>query len=502
MPIGKWIATLGLCLFLVGMLSCQQGFDDNERFSSDVSGVTLESPELNENSFQALVNTNGEESVKVTWPVVKGAGGYLFNVAIVDDPSNPVEVVKDSIVDGCSIIFKKKEDTKYEISIKTLGNEKLNNKEAELANNYAYSTLVPAQTIAEGQELVEFVRANLQNSTQEQGLELLGGKTYYLNEIIDFDLNTVTFRGNKANRPTIVLGPNGGLMTQGGLKLKFINFDCTETSKIGILGLSDNPSATISTEALGYKNDEANQNGFVINDPIIIQECNFKNIKNSLLYGNKKPWSLRDFRIVDCIVQLNNPGSSSVIRLDDGGNGLIKDLTVRNSTFLNLVENKSGYFIRYSNASNAQPKKIFGNAGNSSTFTIEHNTFSHVMSGKDFANNMPNTNTLTTKVQYNIFYDVFRVYQILQSQAKRYTADNIIYGVPGRDPQSTDLDRTDTDGKPYTTLEDPDFEGPFEVALNLEEVNGGLKFTPRSALALDKKIGDPRWIETEDTEEE
>ena len=205
---------------------------------------------------------------------------------------------------------------------------------------------------------------------------------------------------------------------------------------------------------------------------------------------------MRDFRITDCIVQLNNSGSNSVINLYGASNGLIKDLTIKNNTFYNLIQNSSAYFIRYSNSSNAQPKKIFGSSGDSSTFTIEYNTFSHVISNKDFANNMPNTNTLKTNVQYNIFYDVFRLYQIIQSQSLMYTAGNTIYGTWGGTPNSNDTGgRKDKNGNPYATLEDPEFEGPFEVELDLTKVNGGVDFTPHGPVATQNRSGDPRWYE-------
>jgi hypothetical protein len=481
----------------VGVTSCKKGVED-ELFSAGVTGVTLESPTLDGSSFATLANSDGTESVKLTWDVVYGAGGYLLNVDIVDDPTNPVEVVNDSIVDGCSIIFDKLEDTKYEISIKSLANAKLNNKEAASATVYPYSTLIPALTVPEGDDIAEFIRANLTDSDQEQGFELLGGKTYQLNSAVDFGLNTITFRGDKANRPIVVLGASGGIVTQGGLKLKFINFDCTAATTLGILSLSDNPSETISTGTLGYKTDGANQDGFVINDPVIIQECDFKNVKNGILYGNKKNWSLRDFRITDCIIQFNNSGSNSVLNLYGGSNGLIKDLTIKNNTLYNIVKNSSAYFIRYSNASNAQPQKIFGNSGNSVTFTIEYNTFSRVFSNKDFANNMANTNTITTKVQYNILFDVFRLYQFIQTNTLMYTSGNTIFGDWGGTPNSNDTGgRKDKNGNPYATLENPDFVGPFELELDLTAVNGGVNFTPRGTVAVQNKSGDPRWYENQ-----
>lgn len=476
--------------------SCADGADDSERFSGGITNVQLESPKVDDSNFSTLVNPDGSESVKVTWPVVYGAGGYLCNVTIVDDPSNPVVVVKDSIIDGCSTTFTKLEDTKYEVSIKTLGNEKLNNKEAETATVHAYSTLIPATTIPEGQEISEYIKSNLVAGDKEQGFELQGGKTYYLNGVIDFGLNTVTFRGDKSNRPIVIVGENGGLMTQGGLKVKFINFDCTAMTQIGLLTLSDNPDASISTESLGYKADGANQDGYVINNPVIFQECNFKNIKNSFLYGNKQNWSLRDFRITDCIIQLDNSGSNSIIHLQGASNGLIKDMTIKNNTFYNLATNNSAYFICYSSSSNAQPKKIFGNSSNSSTHVVTNNTFCRTMTNKDFANNMPNTNTLVTTVEYNVFYDVFRLYRYIQEQAKKSTRGNTIWGVEGGTPNGNDTgDRKDDNGNPYATLEDPQFAGPFMQALDLNKADGGVNFKPGGELAVKNKSGDPRWYE-------
>lgn len=488
----KNLGNLCCLLIFLFVVSCANGIDDNERFSGGVTNAQLESPKIDESCFATLANSDGSESVKVTWPIVYGAGGYLFSVSIVDDPSNPIEVVKDSIIDGCSVIFDKLEDTKYEVSVKTLGNDNLKNKEATSATVYAYSTLLPAVTIPEGQDIAEYIKANIQSSTQEQGFELLAGKTYTLNSIVDFDLNTVTFRGDKSNRPTVVVGANGGLMTQGGLKVKFINFDCTEMLQTGVLTLSGSPSATISTETLGYIADGASQSGFVIENPIIFQECNFKNVKKSFLYGNSKNWSLRDFRITDCIVQLDNSGSNPVINLYGASNGLIKNLTIKNSTFYNLSNNSSAYFIRYSSSSNAQPKKIFGNSGNSSTFEISYNTFCKTMNGKDFANNMANTNTLVFNVDHNIFYDTYRLNKLLSSQAKIYTEGNTIYGVANT-VDSSDTGKTDSSGNPYAILEDPQFGGPINLAFDLSQAEGGVNFTPAGPVVIQYKSGDPRW---------
>lgn len=493
----KLTKTCSASLLVLLASSCaQDGFDDNERFVAGVSNAQLQSPEISADCFSTLTNPDGTESVKFTWPLVMGAGGYQCSVSVVDDPSNPEALVTDSIVDGTTLTFERREDTKYEISIKTLGNPKYNNTEAPEATVYAYSTLVPALTIPTGVEISQWIAENLVGGEGELGFELQGGATYTLNGKVDFDMATVTFRGDKTNRPTVVLGENGKLMTQGGLKIKFVNFDCTASKSTGLLELSDNPNDAISTEALGYKAVGANQNGFVINDPIIFQECNVKNLANSLLFGSKKNWSLRDFRIVDCIVQLNNTGSNPVIHLQGASNGLIKNLTIKNSTFYNLVKNNNAYFIRYSNSSNAQPKKIFGDNDNSSTHSISYCTFSKTFSNKDFANNMPNTNTIKTNIDHCIFYDVFRLYQYIQSQSYMTTPYNTIFGVDGGTPNGNDTGgRKDKLGNPYATLDDPAFKGPFLQEFDLTKAKGGVDFRPTSSYTVQHQIGDPRWFE-------
>lgn len=47
--------------------------------------------------------------------------------------------------------------------------------------------------------------------------------------------------------------------------------------------------------------------------------------------------------------------------------------------------------------------KTWGNTDNTGSITITNNTFCKTMANKDFANQLPNTNTLTTTIQYNIF---------------------------------------------------------------------------------------------------
>lgn len=489
------ICSAALSILLV--TSCAQGIDDNERFDGGVKNSQLQSPELTAESFSTMTNPDGSENIKVSWPVVYGAGGYLCSVSIVDDPSNPVAVIADSIVDGCSLTFPKLEDTKYSVSVKTMGNEKLNNTGATEAAVMAYSTMIPAEVIPAGEEISQWVATHIASMVGdgEIGFELEAGKTYRLDGEADFGLVPVTFRGSKSNRPTVVVTNNGSLKIQSGFKLKWINFDCTDAESTGLIVLSDTPDESISTEALGYKDAGANQNGYVINDPVMLNEINVKGLKNSLIYGNKTNWSLRYLMIDNIFVQLNNDKSNGVINLYGASNGLIKEMRIENSTFYNLVPNDVAYFLRYSNSSNSQPKKIFGSGDDSTTHLISHCTFSKTFTGKDFANNLANTNTVKTTVEYCVFYDVFRLYQFIPTQSMSATQFNTIIGVTNA-TNATDVGgRKDKSGREYATEEDPQFVGPILNAMDLSQANGGVNFKPTAPYASSNKIGDPRWYE-------
>ena len=195
----KWLN--GICcatLMLSLVTSCADGVDDNERFSpgAGVTNAQLEAPKLDLDNFKVQTAGDGSQSVDVSWPVVFGAGGYLANVNIVNDPENPIAVVKDSVIDGCHFSFKRELDTKYEVSVGTLGNEKLNNKASVTPSVVAYSTMLPATTIPAGIEISQFIAENLPaNSTDEIAFELIGGETYQLSGKADLRVANVTIRG-------------------------------------------------------------------------------------------------------------------------------------------------------------------------------------------------------------------------------------------------------------------------------------------------------------------
>lgn len=475
------------CLPMVLLVvSCAKGFDNNEVFSGGVKNAQLESPTLDETCFSTM--TSGDlELIKVTWPVIFGAGGYEFDLSVVGkgdptDPTgyedysdNPIVVVADSILDGCSVAFIKEEDTFYKVSIRTLGNEQMNNKEAGTATVYDYNTLVPAVTIPAGSDIAEFVNQHLED-VKEQCFALEAGRNYTLNSIVDFGIAKTTFRGDVNDRPTIVIGPEGGIVTEGGLKTRYINFDCSAmTSQVGVLTLGTPTSKSPRSEVSGSV--------YVIDNPISFQGCNFTGINKSFIdAGDKGPWAVKEISIKDCIVQLKNSTSSPIINFEKSGGRAIKTLTLQNSTFYNLKTNSSGRFIRMNNASNAQPKKSWNDS--KGAVNITYCTFYQTMSNKEFANNTASTSDVTITMKWNIFYNTWRLQKMMGSCTK--DIENNFLWSSGGDNVGT-LDSTD---KTYGTEEDPQFEG-LPIVDQTPDVPK--LFTPASGTQAYGKAGDPRW---------
>ena len=257
----------------------------------------------------------------------------------------------------------------------------------------------------------------------------------------------------------------------------------------------DEPLIALTDNLLTKKNQDkytdADTKDFNLLDEITIDNVMIKNMKNAIVSTNGQDWAVENLTITNSIIQLDND-SYTFLRFDQTKNnkGAVKNLNIQNNTIYNLKENKTGYFFRLANASNAA--KAFGTNNGTSTynFTISNNTIIRTMTAKDFANNMVNNSKVTMTVQNNIFYDVYRLYQLIQVNQMSTTTDNYIY-YDVTAPQNNDQSRTDKQGNPYTTkLESAPFEVPTE-ALDLSKANGGLNLTPTGDAS---NVGDPRWL--------
>ena len=215
--------------------------------------------------------------MKITWPVVYGAGGYQFSLYIVDNPENPVAVgAENEIIDGCSTTREYLEDTKYMVVLKTLGNEKYNNIEATSATDINYSTLLAATVIPNGTDLTQYFAENpITDTGVELGYELMAGGTYTVSGEINLGTAYITLRGDKIDRPTVTM--NAGFMAQGGgTKFKFINFECSDIPTDGMFfGFTDIPDGA-----------ELVNNAVMVTNPIVFQSCNFVGLPVPLYWDN------------------------------------------------------------------------------------------------------------------------------------------------------------------------------------------------------------------------
>ncbi len=484
----------GVILASVMMLaSCSKGFDSDETFSSTVKDSQLTSPTLTKANFSQKVNSDGSESIQVTWDAVMGAGGYYYRVDNVDG-SEPVLLVEGN-TDKSMFLFPKAEDTKYRVTVKTLGNEKLNNKAATEATEFAYSTMIEAQTIPNGQDIAAFIKANIKDTDDEQAFELEAGGSYEINEEIDFGKYKVTFRGNKVNYPIVTFGYDGVIRTAASLKVKWIKFDCTGQNSKGVFeGSSNPPSSLEGSNFTGFPD-----NVYYLQDPIIFQDCWFKNVNKCLFYSGECSWGIEDLRVVNCLVQLDNDGTkfgdaavictysgTSYYRDKQSWYGAVRNVTIKESTIYNLKDNAKNRMIRFLNKSFA---KTFDSSAGSATLT--NNTFIKTMSDKEFANNTPNAADYTITFNGNVLYICARLAKFIQG-SNTVICDvnkNTSYTLPEK---TGDGARFANDFK-YCTEEDPGFTEADLKELDLNAPNGGLNLKAKGTIS--STIGDPRWLQ-------
>lgn len=475
------------------LASCQKGFDSDETFASTVRNSQLTSPTLTKANFTQKVNPDGSESIQVSWDAVMGAGGYYYRVDNVDG-SEPV-LLAEGKTDKSMFVFPKADDTKYRVTVQTLGNDQLNNTGATESTVFAYSTMIEAQLIPAGENIANFVKAHIIDTEDEQAFELAPGASYTLDSEVDFGLYKVTFRGNKVDYPIVTMAGQGCIRTAAGLKVKWIKFDCTSQESKGVFECSSVAYPQLETNKTGWP-DKA----YYLPDPIIFQDCWFKNVKMCLFYSGARAWALEDVRIDNCLVQLDNDGSfgdAAVIGTysqtayyrDDSQTWMsaIRNITIKNSTIYNLKDNSKNRLIRFQSN---QLGRVFDTQYGGSTLT--NNTFVKIMSDKEFANNTPNRAEYSITFNGNICYDCWRLQKFLQGN-NPVTCDmskNTIWGLKN-DVDATDKAKwaTEENAFGYTTVDDLN---SALKPLDLNAPNGGVNF--KASGAISSTIGDPRWL--------
>lgn len=453
--------------------SCIDGYKDDWTFSSDVRGVTLESPKVDGITFTPSADGS---SITVKWPVVHGSGGYEFSMYIVDDPEKPIAVGEEKeTVDGCSVKRDLKEDTKYKMVIKTLGNTNYENKDAVSATEVSYTTLIPTYaTIPQG-DIADWF-ANNPIPTDKEGEELAyvleADGNYTMSAPIDFGKQKVTFRGEKVGHAKIVCGDKGRISTTAGLKIKFIDFDCSAidgaSSDASLLLFSSTPDSEIKGTGDYY----------IINDPVVFQTCNIKGLQRHLVYDNKKKYCPATLLITDCVVELNTTQEQAVIYFNQG---FVNDLTFQNSTFWHKGLKNNNYLVQY-NGSGRPTRAGFATG----SINYYNNTFYHVCYNKQWGNynGFAGQSCVNWNMLNNIFLDSGKgevVRRFLGGRKDQPTAKfaQNTYWYNGEFP--TGELEYDKSGTHFAT--DPQLKNP---------VNGD--FSVQGAEQLSARTGDPRWL--------
>ena len=486
-------------LWSLGVLicsSCADGYDSPNGFDMGVTNTQMQSPDY----ISFAVSADGKSAV-ISWDVVPGADGHVVTFQNVDDPDNPVVVdgIEEKVIDGSKFTVSVAEDSKYQLSIRTLGNKKLNNTDAPEAKVYQLSTLVQKiATIPNGSDIHDWwVAQNLEVQDNEVAIELEPGGYYTLSDTVDFAGHLFTFRGDKVDRPTVKITGHGTFATWNGLKVKFINFDMTEATGGGFICMSKNDLPEhILSQNLGFMRNGAAINGiYNVLNPIYISQCWFKNLPHAMLYANDVACAFWNFTVSDCIVQMNNTTSSNVgfINLYNTGRQ-VKNIVIENSTIYNIVDNDQACFARYAvSDSNTDPSKVFGNTNASLSTTswrISKTTFSKVYTGWRWVNNVSGSGRSMT-IDHSLFYDVAQLYRV--NSGTRTYRFNVLWS-----PREDDINRNssmgDSGGATFASIYDPKFRGSVTQELDFSKPNGGVDFTPTEPQVVVNGVGDPRWI--------
>lgn len=475
----------GACFALFSLIavSCaQDGFDD-ETWNSSVTNSTLASPNVEDIVLTA--SADGKTQT-LSWPVVHGAGGYLVSLYDESKPDEPI--VKDSLIDRCSVNFKREEDVNYRFLLQTKGNVQLNNADAPTTSEMLFSTFTPTYaTIPAGTDLAQYFVQNPVPSTGEAyNFDLEGGADYTMSDAIDFGNSNVTLRStSKSNFAKITFtGTDAGFVISNGFTLKYLNVDCS-ASAAGFISMSKTPAvAPVIVNAWG-----ADYNFYVISNPINVISCNVDGVNSYFFWDNQVTcWFPASVIVDNSVVHLTTPSDSKcksgAYFWTNKGSGFIQTLTVTNSTFYSTGEAEAKYFVQYGGFGIDQTRESIGWGQN--TISYLNCTFYNVCPAGQWGNynGIAGKKTSYWNMKNCIFYNCStsgvarRFLAGKQNQATAVFENNTYMKKDGTYDNPSGYDNSGTDIK-----EDPLFKDP---------ANGD--FTISGATQVARGTGDPRWL--------
>lgn len=209
---------------------------------------------------------------------------------------------------------------------------------------------------------------------------------------------------------------------------------------------------------------------------ISLTNCEFSNLAAPLVTGNKAAYALLKLNIDNCnVFQAYKTGDPTINWF--GGPNSIKNINIVNSTFVNDSVSNSVYFLRYSNASNARPSKVFG-TGASASWVMKNNTLVNMASNTNFANNYTTDKSDTLTWTGNVFSNCRRLNKAGGNCVRNFTnADNTGRG------GTNSLDGSDK--KDYITE---------DVLMFNADNKEHTYYLDESSLSAKLQYGDPDWL--------
>lgn len=553
---------LGVVMFAAAMLfaSCDDLLQEEFQPGQGVTDAQLESPDMTKAKYKVVSG-----KLQVTWPYVKGAGGYEISAvktgfwdstltdaagnpapAVVPiEPAEPVsmvavdetageEPVYTVFVDGTTYSFPIEYLYEYKVSVRALGRKDLNNKDAIAAAsgerflNRVGVEYIPVLRDEASGEALETDLATLiplllgddpEDSTPLKVVLEPGGK-YVVNGPLDFGLHRIYFFAGVSDgagdytysdeRALITMvnavdddGKDvaGQLFTAAGLEITGINFDCTAMMELvkkpnhGFITMSPVQHASaVNTTSLADAG-----NTYLCEDPIIVKNCNIKNVPGSFFSPGLNAWAIEAITIDNCIVQVQSivtgdgagfidfyQGAGTYVDKTQTWRGMVRETTITNSTIYN-IEDANTRFVRNCNA---DVKRHFANTN--ALFRMTNVTLHHFTEYDQFANNpckASDGGKYIIDMNNCIFYDTYGLRRILNGGENSNTSNpitNVIYSIA-----KTGADNSDS---AYATIDDTlEYTGSELTELDLtDDLKGGQNFT-YTWESDSTAEGDPRW---------
>ncbi len=318
---------------------------------------------------------------------------------------------------------------------------------------------------------------------------------YDLEKAVDAGLVNLVINGNGA-----VVNVLNGAQIAGmqGIEINSVNFNCAANTTTAPIALSANPDDKLSVSNIKEEGTTFNSStGYYNLKTVSLNNCNFSEVKTSLISNNKQSWNLKTLVIRNSIVQFDvASGIDSYINWSGGSYGSIKDIIICGSTLYNIVTDNSNLFLHFANASNSQAQKRWPSPqfDAQESWTMENNTFVNLPSNKKFADQYPSKNNVTLNWTGNIFYNVYRLQNASQNAVRTFTAaDNAICGITNpvyaadKSAYATeDTPLCEGDGKFVVPATPLDLNSPCQLEMNFQPSG--------ESYAGQHRFGDPRWL--------